>query len=398
MKKTYLSASNALELAGQLNAFYPARSAQPLGLSKVTISQTVNTAATVDNPTKLNGRLAFPTNQLTIKPHCVTLSRVLIAPFTAIGDNSGRNFDQFVVVRTPDFKPRGNGFKRFLLPATARKIKESVALMLQGSKMKKGGGGGWRVSMLTLTLCALQAHDDKTLNAQALNQLFVVLRRWRVENYVWVTERQDNGSIHWHIILDRFIDKDKVRRSWNSILFKLGYLQRYTSKHVKMSFSDYWNEYGHTFRTSNGESQYIKAQKAFARGVACGWTNPNSTDVKAARNIDRVMSYVSKYMVKGVNPVEMDDDGRYSVKWLRPSGRRFGRSLSITALAKIKTYRRGAWSVLNGLLERVITDLGDAAKVFENDDFKGVFFEPLTSPMVNKLLQPALIAANYRGG
>lgn len=39
-----------------------------------------------------------------------------------------------------------------------------------------------------------------------------------VEFYLWRKEYQERGAIHWHVLVDRFINKDWIRDSWAGIL------------------------------------------------------------------------------------------------------------------------------------------------------------------------------------
>lgn len=53
-----------------------------------------------------------------------------------------------------------------------------------------------------------------------------------IENYIWRAETTENGSIHFHILFDSFINKDTLKRVWNNHLEKLGFERSYNSAHI----------------------------------------------------------------------------------------------------------------------------------------------------------------------
>jgi hypothetical protein len=82
-------------------------------------------------------------------------------------------------------------------------------------------------TLLTLTLPSQQVHTDKRIKRDCLNHLIIKLQRnYKVTNYFWRAESQANGNIHFHVVLDVFIDKTKIRKDWEEIINKLGYVDR----------------------------------------------------------------------------------------------------------------------------------------------------------------------------
>jgi len=84
------------------------------------------------------------------------------------------------------------------------------------------------------------------------------LRKLRVKCpgllYVWKAEVQDNGNIHFHINTNVFVHYNTIRKYWNKIQVKAGYIGREE--------------------------------------------NPNSTDVTAITNKKGMARYMSKYIAK----------------------------------------------------------------------------------------------------
>ena len=99
------------------------------------------------------------------------------------------------------------------------------------------------------------------------------------------------------MIIDKYIHWGDIRRAWNGILLKLGYVQKYQKKFLKMSQSDYIN-----LRKPRGREQYAKALKAYEYGKKTYFSNPNTVDVERIKSHKQLDKYVTKYANKN-NPV-----------------------------------------------------------------------------------------------
>lgn len=88
-----------------------------------------------------------------------------------------------------------------------------------------------KLVFLTLTLSAVQVHPDQEIKSKILRPFMRWLRDSEgCENYIWKAEVQKNGNIHFHVILDQFVDKDEIRRKWNECQDNLRYHERYQVK------------------------------------------------------------------------------------------------------------------------------------------------------------------------
>ena len=87
------------------------------------------------------------------------------------------------------------------------------------------------LGILTLTLPARQMHSDKYLKRYAL-MLFIkdLKKQFPTLNYLWRAEAQANGNIHFHIIIDEFIDKTIIDKLWYRRMQLLGYIDAYKGK------------------------------------------------------------------------------------------------------------------------------------------------------------------------
>lgn len=118
-----------------------------------------------------------------------------------------------------------------------------------------------KLNMITLTLSDTQIHSDEHIKKAMLKPFLRIIRERKVaDNYLWRAEKQENGNIHFHILLDKFIDKDFITDAWNKIQEKVGYLDRFKSKF--------------------------------------GRTNAPSTQVESIRNAHDTVKYISKYLTK----------------------------------------------------------------------------------------------------
>jgi hypothetical protein len=84
------------------------------------------------------------------------------------------------------------------------------------------------LAMITLTLPIKQVHDDRYLKRYALMMFIKDLRRHSSTiNYLWKAETQQNGNIHFHIIIDEYVDKNKIDAWWKARMRILDYEQAY---------------------------------------------------------------------------------------------------------------------------------------------------------------------------
>jgi hypothetical protein len=82
-------------------------------------------------------------------------------------------------------------------------------------------------------------------------------------------------------------------------------MKEYTEKYSKMSLKEYYNS-----RKQEKNSNQERITKAFKEGVATGWTNPNSTDVKSINQVKNIIAYCIKYLVKNSVQDNQKLDGR----------------------------------------------------------------------------------------
>lgn len=84
-------------------------------------------------------------------------------------------------------------------------------------KVKYGEGKSmkFRQGFLTLTLPGVATADHKAIKNKVLDPFFTYCRnRMGLKDYVWTAELQERGEIHFHAIVNTFMDKQRVRDAW----------------------------------------------------------------------------------------------------------------------------------------------------------------------------------------
>lgn len=125
-------------------------------------------------------------------------------------------------------------FNGYMSPATRRKVRKIVStwirsIMLYRAEVKRKWDPGRAYPVfVTVTLPSDQVHTDAEINRKCLQPFLVYLRRHHgIENYFWRAESQENGRVHFHVLTDRYIDKEDLQSAWNKCVNALGYVDRY---------------------------------------------------------------------------------------------------------------------------------------------------------------------------
>lgn len=127
-------------------------------------------------------------------------------------------------------------YNGFLSPKTKSALREKLSnWMLAGAMYRKTAKGkpGYSppyFTFATLTLPAKQLHSDNEIKRKCLNMLLILLQRnFKVVNYFWRAEPQKNGNVHFHLIIDRYIQNAQLQKHWNNCLSALGYIDRFSA-------------------------------------------------------------------------------------------------------------------------------------------------------------------------
>jgi hypothetical protein len=295
--------------------------------------------------------------------------RFLITPFVSIHPDELYIYGIKDWIKEPDYNRKNslanlslNYNHNKLSDKAKQKAKRAIKYLIYQSSEKTAynykthSKFKFKLCFITLTLSSEQLHSDKDIKKTLLNQFLIeAKKKWKIEHYVWKSERQQNGNIHFHILTDRFIPWLELRNTWNRIQNKLGYVDNYEKKYHKKS--------------------------------------PNSTDIHSLNNIQNISAYMIKYMIKD----QLKKRERVSSKE-RPklkSGNKYDETISNGAkrfLARISNNGRiwtcsnklsgikGAKSQLTEEIEKELNELQKEEKVkrIDKDFFSGIFYQTTT--------------------
>lgn len=181
-----------------------------------------------------------------------------------------------------------------------RKITKALDYLIATAYEKKvydqlsGKNVTFKVAFVTLTLPSRQVHSDIEIIEKCLNSLLIEIKKYyNVSNYVWRAEKQKNGNVHFHLIIDKFISWSELRDRWNRIINKLGYVDRYRN------FLKEWHSSGFKVRKDLLKNWDEQAQRlAYTKGKTNDFNNPNSTDIHSTKKIRNITKYLTKYLTK----------------------------------------------------------------------------------------------------
>lgn len=89
-----------------------------------------------------------------------------------------------------------------------------------------------KLVMITLTLPAKQKESDQQIKRVLFTPFLDKLKyHYALKNYFWRAEAQKNGNIHFHIIVDRYINKEEIQDLWNDTVEKYGYISDFEKIH-----------------------------------------------------------------------------------------------------------------------------------------------------------------------
>lgn len=196
------------------------------------------------------------------------------------------------------------------------------------------------VTFATFTLPSKQKHTDTEITHECINPLLQYLRKYyNLKYFVWKKELQENGNLHFHMVLDCFVDYYQLRTAWNRLINKgkvrgIAEPFNYVDEYRKNRLQEYKNgfvympgqklrdmidfEIDRAQRKNGGEilstEQMDKIseqcrnvdedcqRRAYNAQMKLDpdkrWTDPNSTDIKAVKKAQQVASYIAKYLAK----------------------------------------------------------------------------------------------------
>ena len=219
---------------------------------------------------------------------------------------------------------RDQEFNGFMSPKTKCKVRKMLdawitAIEMRRTYLKQGVFyRNSKITFVTLTLSGKQTHSDNDIKRKMLNRFLVEMRREKgINHYFWRAEPQENGNIHFHILIDKYIPWRIIRDKWNEIQGDNGYL------------TDFYKKFLHL--------------------------DPNSTDIHGLEKIKSLAGYVVKYVCKTNSSRKIE-------------GRIWGCSDSLRQLTCFETE-------LTNEVKKYIDEVEklDSSKVIVKDDFTLIF-------------------------
>lgn len=119
-----------------------------------------------------------------------------------------------------------------LRPGAKKRLTRCVELMLMATKKTwiynkyKKKHFPFQVGFLTLTIYSPERNiTGKESHKAVLEPFLLWLRRKHgVKMYLWKAELQERGQVHYHLLLDTWIDKLDIQDEWNRLQVNAGYL------------------------------------------------------------------------------------------------------------------------------------------------------------------------------
>lgn len=265
-----------------------------------------------------------------------------------------------------------------------RKITKAIDYLLlfasdkKVTAIKSGRKFNFKIAFITLTLPSQQIHSDNEIKRKCLNSFLIELSKYEnVHNYIWRAEKQKNGSIHFHIIIDKFVHWNDIRNRWNRIVNKLGYVDRYRAS-MKEFYKDGFKVRNELIKNWSE----VKQRASYKRNLETGYHSPNSTDVHSIKQIHNLTHYFIKYLTKNENNPK-DQTSKEEEKH-KQTGRIWGASRN---LQNIKGASIILDSELQTELETIIAETN--CKAYTSDYFSIFYidFQKLNSSGGNTIFQ-----------
>lgn len=175
---------------------------------------------------------------------------------------------------------------------------------------------------ITLTLPDQNGLSDKEVKKDLLELLLkrLIYNGMMIE-YFWKAEKQKRGTLHFHLITDRYVDMKYLQTIWNDILRKKGILNNYykihkhynaPSTHIR-SINDLKNSVGYVMKYVSKYNDSLKVDgRLYSFSKKLSTLSPCKLFYEGS-NIDPLNHYLS------VNVSKVIDNDYYSIYYLKDS-------------------------------------------------------------------------------
>lgn len=214
-----------------------------------------------------------------------------------------------------DLNLTANREKRTISRQSRKKIINAIGWLFQFTDTRRvtinDKSFNFRLGFVTLTLPSVQRHTDNKIKKTCLNNFLNRIRNeHNVHHYVWRAEKQKNGNIHFHLLIDQPIHFAIIQRMWNQSTELLGYVSEFQKQQQNKYRNGFYVDY--KIMQKYGTSAE-KQKKRWLKGVKEKWRNPHSTEIKNLKSIKNIGAYVTKYMAKSEKIDETDTNEKLKV-------------------------------------------------------------------------------------
>lgn len=213
-------------------------------------------------------RFEFKGSKVLPEPERLNISAISINPFYITSFSYPENRILSHSQKTISRANLDNNEKKVNVSEKSRKkMLKVVSMFIYSARKKmlskKGTICDTSLKLVTLTLSGKQkkSHSDVFIKRNLLDAFIDWLRIERgCNHYIWKAERQGNGNIHFHLLINKYINYKILQDKWNFIQAKYGYL------------NSFLNRFGHT--------------------------DPHSTEIRNGKKTKSLARYISKYFSK----------------------------------------------------------------------------------------------------
>lgn len=213
-------------------------------------------------------------------------------------------------------------------------------------KTKKGQYIQHKLSMLTLTLPSEMKHSPQFITENCLTRFLNLIRSYyKIKNYIWKLELQQNGNVHYHIITDAELDYNSLKKIWNKIINKFGYVDQYSLTSLRLGERKYIEKRLEEMRKYKkykllNEANLVKEIKEVWRyQKSIKFSQPNTINIKRISLNSNIENYIAKYVSKGSNSVSHESFGgerEEEEEELKKIGRIYSNSENLSKVSKLK--------------------------------------------------------------
>lgn len=213
-------------------------------------------------------------------------------------------------------------------------------------KTKKGQYIQHKLSMLTLTLPSEMKHSPQFITENCLTRFLNLIRSYyKIKNYIWKLELQQNGNVHYHIITDAELDYNSLKKIWNKIINKYGYVDQYSQNSLKLGERKYIEKRMEEMRKYKkykllNEANLIQEIKEVWRyQKSINFSQPNSINIKRISLNSNIENYIAKYVSKGGNSGSLESFGglkKEEEEERKKIGRIYSNSENLSKVSKLK--------------------------------------------------------------